>query len=98
MSAVSKACKTMAQKNNMCKAKLDYPCQWLYKVIGTDYKQLHQAIMEIINNGPCDISLSNKSSSGKYLCLNLEITVQNEEERNSIYLNLKSHPHVKIVL
>ena len=88
----------MAQKNDMCKAKLDYPCQWLYKVIGTDHEQLRQAIMEIITNIPCKINLSNSSSSGKYLCLNLEITVQNEEERNSIYLNLKAHPNIKIVL
>ena len=88
----------MAQKNDMCKAKLDYPCQWLYKVIGTDHEQLRQAIREIITNIPCEINLSNSSSSGKYLCLNLEITVQSEEERNSIYLNLKAHPQVKIVL
>ena len=88
----------MAQKNDMCKAKLDYPCQWLYKVIGTDHEQLRQAIMEIITNIPCEINLSNSSSSGKYLCLNLEITVQNEEERNSIHLNLKAHPNIKIVL
>ena len=88
----------MAQKNDICKAKLDYPCQWLYKVIGTDHEQLRQAIMEIITNIPCEINLSNSSGSGKYLCLNLEITVQNEEERNSIYLNLKAHPNIRIVL
>ena len=88
----------MIQKKNICKAKLEYPCQWLYKVIGTNHEQLRQAIMEIINNIPYEISLSNSSSSGKYLCLNLEITVQNEEERNSIYSGLKSHPLIKIVL
>jgi len=88
----------MAQKKDICKAEIAYPCQWLYKVIGTDNEQLHRAIMGIINSTPCEINFSNSSSSGKYLCLNLEITVQSEEERNSIYLDLKSHPHVKIVL
>ena len=88
----------MKQKDCNCKAKLDYPCQWLYKVIGTDHEQLRHAIAEIINDSPCKISLSNSSSSGKYLCLNLEITVQSEEERNSIYLDLKAHQHIKIVL
>ena len=88
----------MAQKNNMCKAKLDYPCQWLYKVIGMDHEQLRQAIAEIISDSSCDITLSNSSSSGKYLCLNLEITVQNEKERNSIFSGLKKHPHIKMVL
>jgi putative lipoic acid-binding regulatory protein len=88
----------MAQENNACKLKLNYPCQWVYKVIGTNQDELRQAIMEIITNTPCEMNFSNKSSSGKYLCLNLEITVQSEKERNSIYLGLKAHPQVKIVL
>jgi len=88
----------MDQKNDVCKVKLNYPCQWLYKVIGTDHEQLRKTIMEIINKIPCEISLSNSSSSGKYICLNLEIIVQSEEERNSIYSSLKSHPLIKIVL
>ena len=88
----------MAQEKDLCKAIIDYPCQWLYKVIGSDHEQLQQAIKKIIADTPCEITLSNSSSSGKYLCLNLEITVQSEEERNSIYLNLKAHPHIKIVL
>ena len=88
----------MASKKDMCKVKLDYPCQWLYKVIGIEEEQLRQAIAEIIPDTPCEINLSKSSSSGKYLCLNVELTVQSEEERNSIYESLKAHQHVKIVL
>jgi putative lipoic acid-binding regulatory protein len=88
----------MAQKKDICKVKLDYPCQWLYKVIGTDKEQLRHAIKEVIKTIPSEINLSNSTSSGKYLCLNLEITVQSEEERNSIYQGLKDHPNIKIVL
>ena len=75
----------MTQNNDSCKAIIEYPCQWLYKVIGTDREKLQQAIMETIGTTPCEISLSNTSSSGKYLSLNVEITVQDEEERNAIY-------------
>ena len=88
----------MASKKDMCKVKLDYPCQWLYKVIGIEEEQLRQAITKIIPDTPCEINLSKSSSSGKYLCLNVELTVQSEEERNSIYERLKAHQHVKIVL
>ena len=88
----------MASKEDMCKVKLDYPCQWLYKVIGIEEGQLRQAIAEIIPDTPCEINLSNSSSSGKYLCLNVELTVESEEERNTIYESLKAHQHVKIVL
>jgi len=89
---------TMDRKDNMCKAQVEYPCQWLYKVIGFDQEKLHQALLEIISNSSSEISLSNSSRTGKYHCLNCEVTVQSEEERNSIYLALKAHPLVKIVL
>jgi putative lipoic acid-binding regulatory protein len=88
----------MEQEDNMCKAQIEYPCQWLYKVIGADREKLQQALLEIASGGSCDISPSNSSSMGKYHCLNLEMTVRNEEERNSIYMALKAHPQVKIVL
>jgi len=88
----------MNPKKHTCKVQLDYPCKWLYKVIGMDREQLHRAIMETISSKPCKIDVSNTSRSGKYTCLNLEITVEDENDRNSIYLELKAHPHVKIVL
>ena len=87
----------MKQDENKCKAELKYPCRWLYKVIGIDRKKLHRALLEIIGEDSCEISFSS-SSKGKYHCLNLELTVKSEEERNSIYLALKNHPQVKIVL
>jgi putative lipoic acid-binding regulatory protein len=89
---------SVEQKNNMCKVRIDYPCQWQYKVIGYDREKLHQALLEIINNEFCDISFSNSSRTGKYHCLNLEVIVNSEEERNSIYLAIKSHPQVKVIL
>ncbi len=88
----------MKQENCTCKPVIEYPCQWLYKVIGKDEEKLRLALTEIIVHPTCDISYSNSSSKGKYLCLNVEVTVQNEDERNAIYLALKEHPHVKIVL
>jgi len=88
----------MVQNQDGCKAHIKYPCQWLYKVIGMDRNKLHQALVDIVSEESCKISFSNDSSSGKYLCLNLEVTVRSEEERNTIYLALKAHPQIKIVL
>jgi putative lipoic acid-binding regulatory protein len=88
----------MERETDICRVHLDYPCQWLYKVIGSDPEQLRQAIAAIVPDTSCEISCSNSSSSGKYHCLNLEVTVRSEEERNAIYLALKAHSHVKIVL
>jgi len=88
----------MDKKNNLCRAQINYPCQWHYKVIGSDRKKLHQALLDIVSDHSGDISFSNSSRTGKYHCLNLEVTVQSEEARNSIYMTLKEHPQVKIVL
>ncbi len=83
-----------------CKAKLtlEYPCQWTYKVIGTDQIYLENAIAEIITKQEYSIEFSKSSSSRKYLSLNIKLTVYSEKNRNSIYENLKSHPHIKMVL
>jgi len=78
--------------------KLVYPCEWQYRVIGPDEEQLHQAITHVIRDRSCSIDPSNSSKAGKYHCLNLGITVHDEEERNLIYTSLKEHPHVKLVL
>lgn len=88
----------MVQYQDGCRAHIKYPCQWLYKVIGMDRNKLYQALKDIVSEDSCNISLSNNSSSGKYLCLNLEVIVRSEEERSTIYLALKAHPQIKIVL
>ena len=88
----------MSQENKGCKVQIQYPCLWLYKVIGMDREKLYKALGEIIDIDSCSISHSNSSRTGKYHCLNLEVSVMSEEERNSIYMALKGHPQVKIVL
>ena len=77
---------------------IEYPCRWLYKVIGSDREELRLALAEIIAPDTCRISFSNSSSGGKYHCFNVEVTVTSEEERNSIYRDLKIHPRIKMVL
>jgi len=78
--------------------QIEYPCQWLFKVIGSDPEKLQRTLMEIVHDDSCDISFSISSRTGKYHCLNLEVTVRSEEERNAIFMALKAHPQVKIVL
>jgi uncharacterized protein len=80
------------------KPEIDYPCNWLYKVIGEDRQQVRQAIFSIIEERRCVITHSNSSKSGKYHCLNVELVVQTEEVRNGLYQTLKGHPAIKMVL
>lgn len=78
--------------------EIDYPCPWGYKVIGTDVERLRSAIAQVIQERPHTITPSNRSVTGKYHCLDVEIVVTSEACRLEIYDGLRSHPAVKIVL
>lgn len=80
------------------KARIEYPCNWVYKIIGSNRQELLRAIEDIIKSAPCTITHSSSSKTGKYHCLNLEMTVQSEEQRVAICDQLQKHPSIKIVL
>jgi putative lipoic acid-binding regulatory protein len=80
------------------KLELEYPCDWRYKVIGEERAKLEAAIHSVILEREHKLEHSNASKSGKYVSLNLDLLVQNEEERQFIYEALKAHQDVKMVL
>ncbi|MEZ4765290.1 MAG: DUF493 domain-containing protein [Calditrichia bacterium] len=77
---------------------LRYPCEWVYKIIGKDARRLHDAVADIIPGNEYTVKFSNFSSGGKYICLNVEMTVDNESQRNDIFHSLKQHDHISMVL
>jgi len=85
---------------NSCnqKVNIEYPCAWVYKVIGPDKGIIKNAVKEVMQERQCSVTLSNKSSGGKYYSLNVEIEVYSEEDRNLNYEALKKHPDIKMVL
>mgnify|MGYP001167487772 CR=1 FL=1 len=86
----------MRKKNNTL--NLDYPCSWIYKIIGADQEAMRRAVHEIITDRCCSITLSRSSETAKYHCLNVEVTVESESHRQIIYESLRSHQAIKIVL
>ncbi len=78
--------------------EIDYPCSWIYKVVGRDRTLLEEVIITACAPEDVTISHSNASSSGKYHSLNAELTVKDEATRLAIYESLKCHPIVKLVL
>jgi putative lipoic acid-binding regulatory protein len=80
------------------KVSFTYPCEWVYKVIGYQEKAIRKAISEIITDKPFEVSFSNRSSTKKYISLNLDLMLENETERETIYMALKIHPAIKMVL
>ena len=76
---------------------IDYPCEWIYKVIGSDKESVHNAIANIIQDREYLINDSNTSKTGKYLSFNVTVMVGDEAYRNKIYQAFKVHDDIKFV-
>lgn len=88
----------MKSNNQSDNPSMDYPCRWVYKVIGFDEDLLRRTIDGILPDQPYRIIVSHSSKTGKYICLNLLTEVRDEENRIATYEALRNHPAVKIVL
>jgi len=80
------------------KVVLEYPCNWCYKVIASEEKALKKAIHDVIDERDHKLTASNKSKTGKYTSMNLDILVHNEDDRTFIFEALKKHQSIKMVL
>jgi putative lipoic acid-binding regulatory protein len=82
----------------MEKTIISYPCLWSYRIIGQNEMSLRAAVAVVIDKFEHRLSHANKSSSGKYQSLNLEVHVNNETERLTILENLRKQKDIKFVL
>ncbi|CAI6143943.1 MAG: hypothetical protein SPLUMA2_SPLUMAMAG2_01871 [uncultured Sulfurimonas sp.] len=80
------------------KVLIEYPCNWCYKVIASEKAALEQAIRDVIDAREHTITPSNKSKTGKYISMNLDLLVHNEDDRTFIFEALKKHQNIKMVL
>jgi len=80
------------------KLELSYPCSWSYKLIGYEKEAIQKAIHSVILEREHDLKHSNNSKTGKYVSMNLNLVIQNEDERNFIFEALKKHENIKMVL
>jgi putative lipoic acid-binding regulatory protein len=88
----------MILDSNSKKPNIEYPCNWEYKVIGTDVNEIIKVIDRIADGMDYKISSSNVSSKGKYFSLNLTVFVTSEVIRDIIFAKLKDNDFVKMVL
>jgi putative lipoic acid-binding regulatory protein len=59
---------------------------------------LQEALKEIIDEREHKLTHSKNSKGGKYVSMNLDMLVHNEDDRNFIYQALKAHKNIKMVL
>lgn len=81
-----------------CKPEISYPCLWQYKIIGTDRESIIDIVSDLLQNTDHLLANSHTSSGGRYVSMNLEVVVQSEEQRLSLYNQLVKNSAIKIVL
>jgi len=67
-------------------------------VIASEKEALEKAIRDVIEEREHKLSHSNNSKTGKYISMNLDILVHNEDDRTFIFDALKKHQDIKMVL
>jgi putative lipoic acid-binding regulatory protein len=80
------------------KLELTYPCSWSYKLIAGEKEALEKAIRDVIDAREHKLTHSKNSKGGKYVSMNLDLLVHNEDDRNFLYEALKAHQNIKMVL
>jgi len=88
----------MQQEPISGKPKVSYPCQWEFKVIGTDEPALRRAIDQIVADRAYQLNVSNRSRGGKYCSLKLAVQVEDEASRNTLFEALRDHKDVTTLL
>ena len=77
---------------------IKYPIKWRYKVIGTNELEIINAVEDVLLNFNYSIKPSKKSSKGNFLSYEISLTVENQEQRDSIFNDLKNHTNIKYVI
>jgi putative lipoic acid-binding regulatory protein len=73
-----------------------YPCEWNYRIIGTDHGEIELAVRETL--GDTEYVFEKANVKGKFSSFSLTLTVRNESHRNEIYAALGQHPAVRIIM
>ncbi len=82
----------------MSEPSIQYPCEWSYRIIGTDEQALREAVSQSVGSLTHLITLSNQSTGKKYLSMNLTVTVETQAMRDQIFTALEGHPAVRFML
>jgi len=89
----------MILDGNSCeKPEIEYPCEWGYKIIGTDKRALQAAIFDIVGERAYHTKGGNTSSKGKFHSLTMSCKVESQLDRDAIFKAFSDHKDVKMVI
>lgn len=86
------------QNGSKSRPRIDYPCRWQYKIIGESRTEIRRVVEHHVSERPLALTDSHVSSGGRYVSMNLEVSVGSDEERLALYRLLAAEPAIRVVL
>lgn len=81
---------------------LEFPCSFPLKIMGNADEQLAQVVLGIVTRHAPDFDGASMemraSSGGKYVSLTCTVIATSKPQLDALYMELTSHPLVKVVL
>jgi putative lipoic acid-binding regulatory protein len=80
------------------KLKIEYPCEWGFKLIGKDKEKLEALVSDIMEDKEYRCKEGNVSKNGNFVTLNTYCEVCSQEERDKFFKAFQEHNDVKMVI
>ena len=81
---------------------IEYPCDFPIKVMGARVDGFAQAVIEVVLRHAPDFDAATMqmrpSSKGNYLSITCTVNATSQAQLDALYVELSSHPLVKVVL
>jgi putative lipoic acid-binding regulatory protein len=88
----------MEKKMENQEAKLTYPREWEFTLLGKDKGEIEEAIKEVLKDKEHTFKFSNVSKSGKFNSYRAKCRVETEEERDELYKNFWNHKSISYII
>ncbi|NTV09908.1 MAG: DUF493 domain-containing protein [Zoogloea sp.] len=81
---------------------LEFPCDFPLKIMGARVDGFAQAVLEVVLRHAPDFEAASMamrpSSKGNYLSITCTVRATSKPQLDALYIELSSHPMVKVVL
>ena len=81
---------------------IEYPCDFPIKIMGARVDGFAQAVIEVVLRHAPDFDAGamqmRPSSKGNYLAITCTVNATSQAQLDALYIELSSHPMVKVVL
>lgn len=83
----------------MSESSHTFPCDYLVKIVGIAHDDFPSEVLQIIETGTTlQKHTLTESKNKRYLSLSVTLYLENEQELENIYTQIKHKPYIKMIL